>query len=200
LRGDVRLVADKYDMAITNYNRAINRRDGFFYYHLQRGLARKELGQTDAAFVDLNRSLELMPTASAHYALAGIAEQRGDTSAAIGHYKVVAQTGSSYSKAATVKLAKLELPSNPGAYIPRACDADANGNLVVSVRNDTGMQITGVEIAITYTDSGGRSLQKRQAIRGQIPPGQIASVNTGLGPYTAGGNCPAEVVSARIVE
>ena len=200
LRGDVRLVADKYDMAITNYNRAINRRDGFFYYHLQRGLARKELGQTDAAFTDLNRSLELMPTASAYFALAGIAEQRGDTAAAIGHYKVVAQTGSSYSKAATVALAKLELPSNPGAYIPRACDADANGNLVVSVRNDTGVQITGVEIDVTYTDSSGSSVRKRRAIRGQIPPGQIASVNTGLGPYTAGGNCPAEVVSARIVE
>ena len=40
LRGDIRLVADKYDMAVTNYNRAISRRDGFFYYHLQRGLAR----------------------------------------------------------------------------------------------------------------------------------------------------------------
>ncbi|MCH9695463.1 MAG: M48 family metalloprotease [Gammaproteobacteria bacterium] len=200
LRGDIRLVADKYDMAITNYNRAINRRDDFFYYHLQRGLARKELGQTDAAIVDLNKSLEFMPTASAHYALAGIAEQRGDTAAAIGHYKVVARTSSSYSKAATVALAKLDLPSNPGAYIPRACAPDANGNLVVSVRNDTGVQVSSVVVAVSYTDSSGRSALKRHAIRGQIPPGQIASVNTGLGPYTAGGNCPVEVVSARVAE
>lgn len=200
LRGDIRLVADKHDMAITNYNRAINRRDGFFYYHLQRGLARKELGQSDAAYVDLKRSLELMPTATAHYALAGIAESRGDIAAAIGHYKVVAKTGSPYTKAATVALAKLELPSNPGAYIPRACDADSSGNLVVSVRNDTGVQITGVEIAVSYTDSSGRAAQRRLAIRGQIPPGQIASVNSGMGPYTPSGNCPAVVIAARIVE
>ena len=97
-------------------------------------------------------------------------------------------------------LAKLDLPTNPSAYIPRACDADASGNLVVSVRNDTGVQIGGVQIAVTYTDSSGRSAQKRLSIRGQLPPGQVASVNTGMGPYTPGSHCPAEVVAAEIAE
>ena len=39
------LSQDNYDWAATNYSRAIERRDDFFYYYLQRGLARKELGQ-----------------------------------------------------------------------------------------------------------------------------------------------------------
>jgi predicted Zn-dependent protease len=200
LRGDIRLVADKYDMAVTNYNRAIERRNNFFYYHLQRGLAKKELGQTDGAVVDLEKSIELLPTAPAHYTLGGIARERGNLPEAINHYKVVAGAGGDYGKAASAELVKLEMPTNPGAYVLRRCDPDANGKLVVSVKNDTALQITGVQIAVQYSDGSGRQQQVRHDIRGQIPPGQIASVNTGLGPYTAGSNCPATVVSARIAE
>ena len=200
LRGDVRMAADKYDMAITNYNRAIGRRDGFFYYHLQRGMANKELGRTDSAVTDLNRSLELLPTAPAHFVLGGIAEERGNLADAIGHYKIVAKASGHYGKAATAALVKLELPTNPGAYIARACDADSSGNLVVSVRNDTTVQISGVQVAVSFTDSSGRTALQRHSIRGRIAPGQIASVNTGMGPYTPGSRCPAEVVSATIVE
>ena len=199
LRGDIRLLEDNYDWAITNYSRAIDRRNDFFYYHLQRGLAKKEIGQRDGAVADLNRSLELLPTAPAHYALGEIEDARGNTTAAINHYKVVAKSGGEYGKLATGRLARLELPSNPGAYIPRACDADSNGNLVVSVRNDAGIQVTGVEVAINYND-GGKTATRRFAIRGQIPPGQVASVNTGMGPFTPGSNCPATVVAAQVAE
>ncbi|MDH3363477.1 MAG: M48 family metalloprotease [Gammaproteobacteria bacterium] len=200
LRGDVRLVADKYDMAVTNYSRAIERRNGFFYYHLQRGLAKKELGQTDGAVIDLENSIELLPTAPAHYALGSIAQQRGNLPEAIKHYKVVAGAGGEYGTAATTALVRLELPSNPSAYVLRRCDPDANGKLVVSVKNETAVQITGVQVVVQYADAAGRQQQVRHDIQGQIPPGQIASVNTGLGPYTAGSNCPATVVSAQVAE
>ncbi len=200
LRGDIRLVNDDYDMAVTNYNRAIERRNGFFYYHLQRGLAKKELRQFDGAVTDLERSIELLPTAPAHYALGGIAEQRGNRSEAVRHYRVVAEAGGEYGKAANGALAKLELPTNPGAYLSRRCDPDAKGNLVVSVRNDTSVPVTGVQIVVQYADAAGRQQQRREQIRGQIAPGQIASVNTGLGPYAAGSDCPAAVVAAQVAE
>jgi len=199
LRGDARLAADHYDMAITNYNRAISRRDAFFYYHLQRGVANKELGQTDAAVTDLNRSIELLPTAPAYFALGEIAEGRGDIPVAIGHYKVVTKSGGDYGEAATAALVRLDLSTNPGAYIARGCDADGSGNLIISVRNDTSVVISGVEVAVSYSDNFGRAAKRRHSIRGQISPGQIASVNTGMGPYTPGSGCPVEVVAARIV-
>ena len=199
LRGDARMAADNYDMAITNYDRAINRRDGFFYYHLQRGIANKELDQTDRAVTDLTRSLELLPTAPAHYSLGEIAAERGEMADAIEHYKVVAKAGGDYGKAANAKLVKLDLPTNPGAYVARGCDADSSGNLVVSVRNDTTVKLSGVQIVVSLTDSAGGTSQRRFSVSGQIPPGQIASVNTGLGPFTPGSRCPAEVVSAQIV-
>lgn len=197
LRGDIRLTEKNYDWAATNYTRAIDRREDFFYYHLQRGLVRKEQKQTDAAIVDLERSVELMPTAPAYYALGQIAEQRGDVDKAIAHYKVVAQGGGEYGKAASGDLARIELPRNPGNYIARRCDADASGNLVVSVQNQSNVPVTNVRIAVQYTDTAGRAQRKLQGINGQIPPGQVASVNTGMGPYT-GGDCPAEVVGAEI--
>lgn len=200
LRGDVRLVADKYDMAVTNYDRAIERRGDFFYYHLQRGLARKELGQTDGAVVDLERSIELLPTAPAHFALGDIAMARGNVPEAVEHYRIVAKGGGEYGKAATTALAKIEMPTNPGAYLSRRCDADSRGNLVVSVKNETSLSVRDVVFVVQYTDSAGRQQQVRQAVPGSIAPGQVASVNTGLGPYTAGASCPAQVVAARIDE
>ncbi len=199
LRGDVRLLEENYEWAVTNYTRAIDRREAFFYYHLQRGLAKKELHQTDGAVADLERSIELLPTAPAHFSLGEIAAQRGQTSAAIKHYKIVAKAGGAYGAAASTELARLELPTNPSGYIALRCDADANGNLVVTVQNQTQLTVTGVQISISYTDNAGQPRIARQAVRGQIPPGKLASVNTGLGPY-GGGRCPAEVVAARIVE
>ena len=200
LRGDIRLTQDNYAYAVTNFDRAIQRREDFFYYHLQRGLAKKELNQMDSAVVDLNRSLELFPTAPAHYALGGIAKSRGDMPLAIAHYKVVAQSGGDYGQLAIAELVRLELPSNPGAYIPTGCSADGTGKLIVSIRNDTNVQIGGVQVAVVYTDASGRQQQQRFDINGQVLPGQVASVNTGMGPYAAGSNCPAQVVAASIVE
>jgi predicted Zn-dependent protease len=200
LRGDIRLLQDNYDWAATNYSRAIERRDDFFYYYLQRGLARKELGQSSAAASDLERSLEMLPTAPAHYALGDIAYDNGDTSGAIEHYKIVAKSDDKLGQAATAKLVKLDLSSNPGAYIRSDCSADGSGDLIVSIRNDTTVEITGIAVAVVYTDASGRQQQPRFSINGRVAPGQVASVNTGLGPYTDGSNCPAQVVAAEVAE
>jgi len=113
LRGDVRLVNKQYSMAVTNFNRAISRRGDFFYYHLQRGMAKNELGQIDGAVTDLHRSLALLPTAPAHFTLGKIKQDRGAVAEAIEHYKVVAKSGGTYGEAAKVELAKLEPPTNP---------------------------------------------------------------------------------------
>lgn len=198
LRGDIRLVNKQYDMAVTNYDRAISRRGEFFYYHLQRGIAKHELGRDDAA-ADLERSIELLPTAPAHYTLGRIEASRGNRAAAIEHYKVVAQGGGEYGKAAGVELARLDLPANPGNYIARRCDAGSNGNLVVSVKNEAGVSVRDVQIAVDYSDSYGRAQQRRLNVGGTLAPGQVASVDTGLGPYQ-GDSCPAQVVAARLAE
>ena len=119
---------------------------------------------------------------------------------AVEHYRIVAKGGGEYGKAATTALAKIEMPTNPGAYLSRRCDADSRGNLVVSVKNETSLPVRDVVFVVQYADSAGRQQQVRQAVPGSIAPGQVASVNTGLGPYTPGASCPAQVVAARIDE
>ena len=198
LRGDVRLVNDQYDMAVTNYNRAINRRGDFFYYHLQRGIAKHELGQTDAAISDLEHSLEYLPTAPAHFTLGAIREERGSVDEAIKHYKLVAKSGGEYGKAASAALVRLELPSQPASYVSSACGDDGSGQIVVQVRNDTPVTVTGVRAQFQYIDSSGTQRQRTQDFSGQIAPGKIASVRTGLTPYPSS-RCSATVVAAEAV-
>jgi predicted Zn-dependent protease len=198
LRGDVRLRQKRFEDAVTNYDRAIDRRPGFFYYNLQRGLAEQALNRDDAAVADLRRSIELMPTLPAYFALGQLAEGRGDRATAIENYRIVAQAGGEYGDAAARRLARLEMSSNPGNYIARRCDADSRGNLIVSVQNQSDVYVTDVQLAIQFSDQYGRPTQVTREITGRVAPGAVASVNTGLGPYT-GGSCPVSVIGARIV-
>ena len=200
LRGDVRLVNKQYEMAITNYNRAINRRDDFFYFYLQRGIAEHELEQTDAAISDLQRSLEYLPTAPAHFTLGEIKEQRGPLEEAIGHYKIVAKSGTGeMAKAAYEALVRLELPTQPDAYISSACGDDGSGQVVVQVRNDTPLAVTGVQVQFRYVDSGGNERQRTQSVSGRVEPGKIANVRTGLTRYPSS-RCEAKVIHARLAD
>ena len=199
LRGDIRAVDGKYDMAVKNYDSAIHRRDNYFYYYLRRGLAEKEQGDLDGAVSDLERSIDMLPTGPAHFALGDIEAQRGNEQRAMEHYAIVAKSGGEMGKAASRKLQRLQLPHSPGEVIPRRCDADSAGNLVVSVKNATPWVIEGVQVEVRYSDAAGSTRSVRKTISGRIAPDEIASVNTGLGPYT-GGTCPAEVVAARYAE
>jgi tetratricopeptide (TPR) repeat protein len=199
LRGDVRLMNKQYNMAVTNYDRAISRRSTFFYYYLQRGIANKELGKTDAAVTDLERSISYLPTAPAHYNLGLIEKDRGQTAAAIEHFKAVAGTGGDYGKAASAQLARLDLAQNPGNYVLRRCDAGTNGRLIVSVRNDAPVAVRGVQVQVEYTDGVGRTQQLQRNVGGRLEPGQVASADTGLGPFS-GSNCPVKVIAAQIAE
>ena len=196
LRGDVRLVEKKFGSAATNYSRAIDRRSNFFYYHLQRGIAQNEQGNTDAAVLDLERSIELLPTAPAHYRLGNIARDRGEVDKAVQHYKVVAQSGGDYGQAASAELARLDLPRNPAAYVAHACEVGTNGNLVVAVQNQASVALTDIQIAIRYNDSAGRAQQVARTISAVVDPQQIVRLDSGLGPF-GGDGCPAEIVGAR---
>jgi predicted Zn-dependent protease len=196
LRGDVRLANKQYDMAVTNFSRAIERRNGFFYYHLQRGMARHELGQDDGAVADLERSIQLLPTAPAHYTLGRIKEERGLTGEAIEHYKLVAKGGGEYGKAASTALYRLDLPSKPAAYIASACGRDAGGQVVIQLRNDTSVAVTGLEFLYQYVDSGGAQRQQAQSVSGTLAPGKVASFGTGR-TSASGTSCTVKVTAAR---
>ena len=201
LRGDARIVKKQHDMALTNFNSAIRRRDNFFYYYMQRGLIHEELGHDDLAEADLEVSIEMLPTAPAHYALGRIAARRGDKSTAMEHYRLVASSGhGEVAKAAYADLTRLDITDNPSNYVLKRCDRDSYGNLIVSVKNNTALAINDVYITVQYADNTGGQVRITEKISGVIGPDEIASVNAGIVPYTAGGKCPATVIAARVAE
>ena len=196
LRGDVRLMNKQYDMAVTNYDRAIDRRRDFFYYHLQRGIAQHELGRNEAAVTDLEYSIELLPTAPAHYRLGRIRESQGSVSEAVNHYKVVAKAGGDIGKAAQERLAYLELEQQPASYIASACGADSTGQVSVQVRNDTSIDVIDVEVQYRYVDTSGTERQRTQGISGALQPGRVVTARTGMAAYPST-RCEAVVIRAR---
>jgi predicted Zn-dependent protease len=198
LRGDARLINEQYDMAVTNFDSAIDRRDDFFYYWLQRGRAHERLGNEDSAVRDLQKSLEYLPTAPAHFTLGNLAAKRGDRAAAIQHYQVVAGGQGEIAEAARASLVRLDLGQNPGAYLLTRCDPAANGELVVSIKNNTSVPVADVRLSVQVRDSAGVPRRMDRRLTGTIAGGEVVSVPTGLGPYIAGSACPVEITGARV--
>lgn len=197
LRGDARIINEQYDMAVTNFDNAIDRRDDFFYYYLQRGRAYERLGNDDSAVRDLQKSLEYLPTAPAHFTLGNIAAERGDRAAAIEHFQVVAGGQGEIADAARASLVRLDIGQNPGTYLLTRCDPAANGELVVSIKNNTTVPLRDIRLAVQVRDSAGVPRRMDRRLSGTIAGGEVVSVPTGLGPYTAGSGCPVEILSAR---
>jgi len=200
LRGDARLMQKQYDEATGQYGEAIERREDFFYYHLQRGRTHAQLGNDDQAVTDLERSLTLLETAPAHYILGTIAEKRGNLDKATAHYKAASGGNDQIANAARNHLVRLDLPNNADAYVSRRCDAASNGNLVVSVRNDTNLRMRDITVTVGFTAQDGRARTLERRVRGTLDPGAIASIDTGLGPYQPGTPCPATVTYARVAQ
>lgn len=200
LRGDARLIDEEYEAAVESYGEAIERRDDFFYYYLQRGLAYNELGNEDLAVADLEKSLTLLPTAPAHYTLGDIAMERGNRDAAIEHFKVVAQGQGEVAAAAQARLIRLDLARNPAAYLQTRCDADANGQLIISLRNATPVPVADVGLAVQFRGQAGFPKVVERRLGGVLQPGEVVSLPTGLGPYRQGNGCPVEITHARVAD
>lgn len=198
LRGDARYTEKEYDKAIQNYDIAIRRRDDFFQYYLQRGLAREKQGNNHGAITDLERSNELYPTALAHYALGNIAAKQGDKRKAIEHYEMVAGGQGETAVAAREALVRLDLADNPGKYIQVRCFQDNSGNLGISIGNATPLDVTGVRYAVQYYDNYATRVRDG-AVSGRIRAGTSVNVATGIGPYS-GGSCPVQITAARVAE
>ena len=72
LRGAIRMQQERYDDAIINFNRAIDRDPEYFGYYLHRGAIKSKQGKRDEARQDLERSMSLLPTAQAQEMLKGL--------------------------------------------------------------------------------------------------------------------------------
>jgi predicted Zn-dependent protease len=198
LLGDIALQQKHYDEAARYFGDAVGRDDRFFYYHLQKGVAHRQLRQWDAARAELERSVQLLPTADAYFALGAVAEQRGDRAAALDNYGRAAQSEGAAGRSAQDATVRLDLPTNPGKYLTVRGTLDGNGQLSVEVGNPTRVPVADVLVTVHYLDAQGAAREQSRQLTGQLPPGQALRQATGLGPFASTAGYEVSVTAARV--
>ena len=151
---------------------AIDRNDDFFYYYLQRGLVRQKLNEPAAAQRDLERSVELLPTANAYNALGNIARGRRQYAAAKDYYAKAAGNESAAGEAAFGSLVELDLADNPGKYLRVRTGMNRSGGVVAEISNPTPRDVTGLVVAVQYPDATGRLRQAEKSLAGRLKAGE----------------------------
>lgn len=199
LAGDIDLARERFPEAIEHYDQAIGRYAEYFYFHLQKGRAHGALDQRDAAGSHLQTSIELFPTAEAHYGLGTLAETEGDLNTALEHYRIAATANSPTGQAAQGAIVRLDLPRNPGSYLQLRTLLDAQGQLLVEVANPTLLAVRDLRLIIRYVDSFGSTRQAVRLVGRTLAPGDALRLASGLGPFTNSNAYQVEFESAQVV-
>ncbi len=155
LRGAIRYQQRRYEDAVTNFDRAIARDPGYFFYFLNRGLALRQQGDPDRAKADLTQSVRIFPTATAYRSLGEIAEAEGNSDAARRYYAQAGQGQGEQAQAARASLVRLELPSQPAKYVQTRVRRDERGRYVLQVRNVANVPIGDVLVQIELNTAEG---------------------------------------------
>ena len=175
LLGDIHAARQNYRKAEQAYNDAVKLDDGFFYYYMRRGQVRYERKRFAQARVDLEYSLELLPTGDAHFMLGTLDKRSGNMESAIEHYREAAQSG---SKQAQRELVLLELPSNPGKFIQTRATLGREGKVYAAVRNNSPVRIGGIRLKVEYINSNDKLREFTMTFRQAFKPTESAALPT----------------------
>lgn len=177
LRGHAWKMKNNDDNAAKAYSTAISKNPSYYQHWLARGILHKEQGRNSAAESDLQRSQELLPNSSVSYYMGELAEVRGDQNAAISYYQQAYSAGGDVGSAAQTKLIRYDLGTNPGNYIASGILLTDNGELVAAVRNNAGIEVSGIRVRLVDLRSGAGVAY---VIRGALDNQQQATVATGI--------------------
>ena len=197
LLGDVDLKKKNYDAAVRHYNRAIANNDKFFYYYLQRGLIAEEQRRDDSALADLEKSVGLLPTGPAYFALGNIAKRQNRPDVALAYYEQARGSEGQLGIAAESEVLEMDLANNPGKYVQSRSGLDDNGQLLVEVGNTTRIPLADIVLSIAFVDANGRQRSTTQRLAGVLDAGKASRVATGLGPFASANQFRVTVSSAR---
>ncbi|MDP3678103.1 MAG: tetratricopeptide repeat protein, partial [Methylotenera sp.] len=187
LLGDIALTQKKPQEALAFYDKAIKMQPDYFKPHIQSGIALFNMGKKTEAEPYLKRANELLPTAPGHALLGQIAEDRGQTDAALQHYQVAAGSNSDIGKEASARGIRLDLPRNPAKYIQAGAQADNAGNLFAVVQNNTSTPIGRVQVRVVkYDAKTGRAVTQSAPMQiNGIAPGKRNQIAVGAKVATA---------------
>jgi len=203
LRGDIHYKENRYDEALSDYNRAIELNSNYFYYYLQRGLTKKKLNQTQEAYADLQASTKLLPTATAYNGLGELELAGGSSQRARQYFTEAATSESPAGRQARAALLRLDFPRYAGEYIQIQIGLNHEGYVLAKVNNMSPLGIKDMQLAIEYPDTAGRMHQTTRWFSTVIPAGQSYTANLKVGPYPNAAVLNAiriQIMNADIVE
>lgn len=180
LQGDVHSLQGKPVPALVSYQKAIDTNPGFFYGFLRKGQMEYRQDQLQSAYSNLSSSLELMPTAEAHYLLGKMDKQENRLDSATDHFRVAAQSDSESGQKANRELLLLDLAISPSRYVGLKAELDENNTIWIQFGNLTQVTITNIEISYVWLDDQGQTRQGKKKYRGRLKGGERNRVNTGI--------------------
>jgi predicted Zn-dependent protease len=180
LQGDIYALNDHTGRALASYRKAIRANPGFFYGYLRSGQMQYKLDEPGAARSNLEKSLDLMPTAEAHYLLGMLDKDQGNTSSAVKHFETAAQSESETSQKATRELVLLDLRNNPSKYIGSRAAVDQENQVWVQFGNLTQVPMKNIEISYAWLDEKGQTREGRKTYRGTLAGGKQDQLRLGI--------------------
>jgi predicted Zn-dependent protease len=201
LQGDIYALDKQPERALAAYEEAVRANPGFFYGHLRSGQMQYKLGQEGQARASLDRSLELMPTAEAHYLLGMLDKNQGDMNSAMEHFKVAAQSESGASQAATRELVLLDLQNNPSRYIGSRAAVDDRNRVWIQFGNRTRVPIRNIVFSYAWLDDQGQTRRGQKTYAGPLEGGQQDQIRLDISLNDAaelGRRVRVEVISATV--
>ena len=168
LQGDIHALKKEPQLAMTSYRKAINSNPGFFYGYLRKGQLEYKQNQFRAARSALSRSLELMPTAEAHYLLGKMDNNEGNPASAMEHFKVAAQSESESGQKANREIMVQDLANNPSRYVGSRAEIDENNTVWIRFGNLTAVSMKDIEISYAWLDERGQTRKGKIDYRGPL--------------------------------
>lgn len=185
LRADARVQQKMLFDALPDLDAAITLNSQYFLFYLQRGLV-KQLLHDDTARFDLEKSVALLPTATAHHALGEDDIKRGERDGARQHFSIAAQSQSDVGKRALAQLAQLEVIDHPEKYIAIDMARDARGYVMISLQNRSAIKVRNIKVAVAWFDSLGNIIkQDSLTLADQLNPKETITEATRVGPLSS---------------
>jgi len=180
LQGDIHALNEHTERALASYGKAVDANPGFFYGYLRSGQMQYKLDEPKAARSNLDKSLELMPTAEAHYLLGMLDKDQGNVNSAVEHFRLAAQSETETSQSATRELVLLDLQNNPSKYIGSRAVVDGDNQVWVQFGNLTQVPMKNIEISYAWLDAQGQTREGRKTYRGPLAAGKQDQLKLGF--------------------
>ena len=181
LLGDIEEKRGNNKTALAHYSKAMRLNDGFFYYPLKKGIVNEQLGNRQQAKLDLDKSIQLLPTANAYNSLGNIARTERRYGDAKEYFAKAAQDETDIGKQAFGSLVELDLADNPGKYLKVKLGVDKSGKTVARIINNTPKAVKSITLNASYTDAAGRKRSGEAPLKGTLQPGKSVDIDLELG-------------------